>query len=176
MCVVALDNQTIRLAVKTYNTEETIERYGLIKDWDVSGVTDMRNLLGAYTLFSDGYYPEFNEDLFKWDVSNVTDMSFMFAQAYTFNADLSDWNVSNVVSMEGMFIRAFKFDCDLSRWDISNVRNTSQMFMEARAFSHSLVAWDMTNVESMLDMFKHSENYPMAGNIRELSFVRSTQF
>ena len=48
--------------------------YGHIRDWSVSGVTNM-----AYA-FKDR--TTFNEDISGWGVSNVTDMSFMFAEQF----------------------------------------------------------------------------------------------
>ena len=64
------------------------EKYGHIRDWDVSKVTSMKEL------FKDK--KDFNDDLSRWDVSNVTDMYCMFRNATSFNSDLSGWNVSNV--------------------------------------------------------------------------------
>ena len=58
-----------------------------IEEWDVSKVTNMRNMFkGCET---------FNEDISSWDVSNVTDMSNMFTGATNFNRDLSKWQISN---------------------------------------------------------------------------------
>ncbi|MCL9822572.1 BspA family leucine-rich repeat surface protein, partial [Helicobacter colisuis] len=66
-----------------------------IEDWDVSHVTNMRNMFrGAVN---------FNSDISSWDVSNVRDMSYMFYDANSFNQSLDNWDVSNVKNMENMF-------------------------------------------------------------------------
>ena len=58
-----------------------------IEEWDVSKVTNMRNMFkGCET---------FNEDISSWDVSKVRDMSNMFTGATNFNRDLSKWQISN---------------------------------------------------------------------------------
>ena len=54
---------------------------GDISRWDVSNVTDMKNMF-------DGC-KNFNCDLSWWNVSNVTDMSFMFYECKNFNSDIS---------------------------------------------------------------------------------------
>ena len=59
--------------------------YGPITEWDVSHVTDMRDLFSAMY--------KFNQDLSKWNVHKVTDMQAMFFKAHLFNADISIWNV-----------------------------------------------------------------------------------
>lgn len=58
-----------------------------IEEWDVSKVTNMRNMFkGCET---------FNEDISSWNVSKVRDMSNMFTGATNFNRDLSKWQISN---------------------------------------------------------------------------------
>ena len=79
--------------------------HGPIGDWDVSSVTDMRNIFYGASAF--------NQDLSKWDVSAVTDMRSMFAYATSFNQDLSNWDVSKVTDMEEMFLRASSFNREL---------------------------------------------------------------
>jgi len=51
-----------------------------IGDWDVSNVTNMRNM------FRDAI--SFNQDIGDWDVSNVTNMANMFNSATSFNQDI----------------------------------------------------------------------------------------
>ena len=80
-------------------------RYGSMRDWDVSAITNMRDMFSSAS--------DFNQDLSKWDVSAVTDMRYMFSDASAFNQDLSKWDVSAVTEMEGMFRGAFAFRREL---------------------------------------------------------------
>ena len=127
------------------NEEQAKERYGDIKDWNTSKVTNMCNL------FSFGIY--FTSDLSKWDVSNVTNMERMFIDALSFNSDLSKWDVSNVTNMSYMFYEARSFNSDLSKWDVSNVTDMSMMFKNARSFKADLSKWNVSKVKDMKDMF-----------------------
>ena len=56
-----------------------------ISEWDVTGVTDMKNLFKDKT--------NFNDDISKWDVSNVTNMSSTFNGASSFNQDIKGTQV-----------------------------------------------------------------------------------
>ena len=94
--ILALDNESIRVAVKDYleggeKRDAIIKKYGKIKDWNTSDVTDMNRLFQ----FRD----YFNEDISKWDVSKVTDMSGMFNHAESFNQPIGEWDTSNVLSL-----------------------------------------------------------------------------
>ena len=62
----------LETAVQAYDANPTaaIATYGLIADWDVSGITDMGSLFYGLT--------DFNADISNWDTSGVTDMSNMF--------------------------------------------------------------------------------------------------
>ena len=99
------DNDTIITATdKWWDDPKKAEiKYGHISGWDVSNVTDMRNLFS----FND----DFNDDISKWDVSNVTDMISIFEDAESFNQDIGKWDVSKVTDMEWMFHGAKKFNC-----------------------------------------------------------------
>ena len=68
-----------------------IATYGHIKDWNVTGVTDMSNAFKDKTTF--------DENITGWNVSNVTNMADMFRGATSFNQPIGDWNVSSVTSM-----------------------------------------------------------------------------
>ena len=63
---------SLEMAVQAYNTDPTaaIATYGPIADWDVSAITDMRELF--YGLRN------FNADISNWDTSKVTTMYQMF--------------------------------------------------------------------------------------------------
>ena len=88
----ALDNQSIRMAVRDY----------------LVGVASKRRIVEKYGEISN------------WDVSNVTDMAWMFDDAHSFNQPLNNWNVSKVEYMGGMFHDADSFNQPLNNWNVSN--------------------------------------------------------
>lgn len=89
----------LRLAVAAWVKDAcaAVGRYGHIKDWDVSCVSDMSGL------FEDA--AAFNADLSAWQVSQVTDFSDMFAGATSFDQDLG-WCVADTVDAHGAFAGA----------------------------------------------------------------------
>jgi surface protein len=102
------------------NERECKWRFGTIRDWNTSRVTNM-----AATFV---YRHLFNEDISRWNVGHVTDMNSMFAGASEFNGDLSKWNVSRVTDMSWLFHEAKQFNGNLSDWDVSHVTKMSEMF------------------------------------------------
>ena len=99
-----LTKETLKEAVDIWckNRDEAKARYGHIRKWDVSGVTNMRQLFQ--------HKKKFNDNISRWDVSNVTNMSGMFHGARAFNQPIGDWDVSNVTDMTSMFEGAFAFN------------------------------------------------------------------
>ena len=97
-----LTNATIKRAVRDYlnggaRKQRVVTKYGEIRNWDVSNVTNM-------VLMFD-YARSFNQSLNKWNVINVWKMNQMFENASSFNQPLNNWNVSNVTKMTRMFDR-----------------------------------------------------------------------
>ena len=73
-----------------------------IGSWDVSSVTNMRQMFSGGTGGSPvGEY--FNQDISRWDVSSVLDMTNMFLNHRAFTADITGWNVHADVQAGGMF-------------------------------------------------------------------------
>ena len=66
---------SLMTAVQTYNTNPTtaIATYGPIADWDVSAITDMKDLFRHEPPLQN-----FNADISNWDTSSVTNMNHMF--------------------------------------------------------------------------------------------------
>jgi surface protein len=104
----ALTQDNVHEAVDLYDSNETaaIEKYGEIKIWDVSNITDMSSLFLTKR--------SFNANISAWNVSKVTRMDGMFNQASAFNQDISAWDVSKVTRMDDMFNRASAFNQDIS--------------------------------------------------------------
>ena len=69
-CTPAGDDSTDRCGIRgfvdAYTTSDTLELYGSIESWDVSGVKNM-----AYIFY---YKSTFNADLSKWNVERVENM------------------------------------------------------------------------------------------------------
>ena len=72
-------------------TSEIIEGYGHISDWNVSHITNMKNLF--YNT------PAIADDISKWQTGSVTTMESMFRSNSAFNSDISAWNTGAVTSM-----------------------------------------------------------------------------
>jgi len=109
-----------------YTKNKVVTKYGDIKYWNVSNITDMSEL------FKDKNF--FNEDISGWDVSNVTNMSWMFANATSFNQPLNSWDVSNVKDMSYMFANATSFNQPLNDWNVSKDANLRYMFSGETGF------------------------------------------
>ena len=76
----ALDDTTIRVAVKAWFDDRAAAeaKYGHIKDWDTSGVTDLNELFCAsdqLCSYSNTAAASFNEDISAWDTAGVTTTS-----------------------------------------------------------------------------------------------------
>ena len=123
---------------------------GDISYWDVSNVTDMKDMFF--------YCKNFNKDISGWDVSNVTNMHGMFCNCESFNQDISSWDVSNVTDMNGIFYGCESFNQDISGWDFSNVTDMPYMFYDCESFNQDISGWDVSKVKHRGGMF---ENCPI---------------
>ena len=150
---VALTNANFQTAVNLWFTDEVnaTATYGHIRDWNVSGVTNM------FDAFKDR--ATFNEDISGWDVSNVTNMSHMFNRASSFNQSIGDWNVSSVMSMGYMFRDATSFNSPIGNWNTSSVTNMSLMFEGATSFNQALNDWNISSVSMLNYMFSETTSF-----------------
>ena len=126
-------------------------QFVLIGKWDVSRVTDMRNMFADAKLFK--------KDLSKWDLRRVTRMQGMFFNARAFNGDVSKWDVSRVTKMGEVFSGAKSFNQDLSNWNVAQVDDMSWMFSKASAFNQDLSKWSVGKVIDMQGMFFHAGSF-----------------
>ncbi|NVK73079.1 MAG: DUF285 domain-containing protein [Oceanospirillaceae bacterium] len=149
-----LNDETIREAVKLWlkNESEAINKYGHIKDWDTSEVTDMSSL------FENA--ESFNQPIGNWDTSNVISMKKMFWQAKSFNQPIGNWNVSKVTDMNMMFTGASSFNQPLGNWDVSKVTNMIMMFFDAESFNQPIGSWNINSRVTKIDfMFINAESF-----------------
>ena len=165
-------NTTIKTGVAEWisNPTAATAKYGHIKDWDTSAVTNMTNLFQNRTTFNDdisnwnvsnvtnmyrmfGSAIKFNQPIGKWDVSKVQNMAYMFTSARSFNQPIGNWNVSKVTNMRGMFQIATAFNQPIGSWDVSKVTDMTYLFLGAKSFNQPISKWDVSNVTSMYYMF-----------------------
>ena len=79
MANIFLTKETLKEAVDLWckNRDEAKDRYGHIRRWDVSRVTNMSGLFQNKN--------RFNDNISRWDVSKFTNTSMMFDGAIAFN-------------------------------------------------------------------------------------------
>ncbi len=148
-----------------------------IGEWDVSSVTNMKNLFNAdfnKLNFQINIY-NFNEDISNWNVSNVNDMSKMFYNT-SFNQDINKWNVSKVANMTGMFLKNKRFNQPLNNWNVSNVKYMKNMFGFAIKFNQPLNNWNVSNVEYYDYMFANASSFDQPLNSWNVSSAKSMRY
>ena len=130
-------------------------KYGEMKDWNVSEVTDM----------DYGFHKQesFNGDLSKWDTSSVTSMREMFSGARDFTGSkkgLGNWDTSNVEDMGSMFSEASNFNGKgLAKWNVGKVKDMSFMLKDAVAFKEDLSAWRPSECKTAYGMFQNAVEF-----------------
>jgi len=111
--------------------------------WDVSNVTDFRNVFAITT---------FNQDISGWNVSSGTDFSAMFISNLQFNQDLSAWNVANATNLASMFSGAVNVDFDAGSWNVANVQFANAMFrnvnLSTANYDSLLIGWDAQTLQN----------------------------
>ena len=136
------------------NQAQAESTYGLIGDWNTTGVTDMSNAFKVQNNVTSG----FNEDISAWDTSNVTTMRSMFQSQTSFNQDIGSWDVSSVTDIYAMFFGATPFNQDIGTWDVSSVTDMEAMFA-ATSFNQDIGSWDVSNVIMMRGVFYQAASF-----------------
>lgn len=131
-------------------------KYGEMKDWNVSEVTDM----------DYGFHKQesFNGDVSRWDTSSVTSMREMFSGARDFSPDkkkgLGSWDTSNVEDMGSMFSEASNFNGKgLAKWNVGKVKDMSFMLKDAVSFAEDLGAWRPFKCKTTYGMFQNAVEF-----------------
>jgi len=154
--VVPLTDATIKSAVLSVMNLDPVNAsiadptYGLMRDWDVSQVTDMSKLFSTRQQYTGA-------NLENWDVSNVTNFEEMFKLCSVFDGNLSNWNTSSATTMEDMLYECQEFGTkgySIDSWDLSNVTLTRRMLEGCRKFNLPVNSWDVSNVTDMQGMFR----------------------
>ena len=148
-----ITNANFTTAINLWFSDEAnaTRTYGHIRDWNVSGVTNM-----AYA-FKDR--TAFNEDISGWDVSKVSNMRWMFAGANSFNQPIGHWKTSSVTNMKFMFSNAIAFNQPIGNWDTSSVVLMDSMFNSATAFNQPLGDWNTSAVKNMTNLFRNASAF-----------------
>jgi surface protein len=164
----SLTNANFQTAVNLWCSDKAaaFATYGHIKDWNVTGVTDMQDAFKNKTTF--------DENITGWDMSNVANMKGMFAGATAFNQPIGDWNVSLVTNMEGLFNETTAFNQPIGDWNISSVANMSLMFRQAISFNQPIGDWNVSSVTTMRWMFIEATDFDQFIGNWNISSVQST--
>jgi surface protein len=93
-----------------------------ISGWDVSSVTNMRNMFQSNI--------SFNQPIGIWDVSSVTLMNDMFFNSDSFNQDISAWQISQATNLNNLMTNATglstaNYDALLIAWDAQGAMSYS---------------------------------------------------
>jgi len=105
-------------------------------EWDVAGITNLREFLRGCTLF--------NIDVSGWNVSSVQNLEYIFLDCNQFNRDVGAWDVSSCTAFQGLFGRCSSLS-NFTPWsDMSSARNLSTMFESCINFNVNLNSWGDT--------------------------------
>ena len=154
----------------------SLDRVPLMNHWDMSSVTDMREMfhhaevfnedISAWDVSSVGHMRQmfrnaakFNQDIGDWDTSSVINMDQMLMSASSFNQDIGDWDVGSVTTMYRMFWAVSEFDHDIGDWDTSSLQNVNAMFYGASSFNRDIGDWDVSSVEDFAAMFSNAASF-----------------
>ena len=155
---------------------ENLEGVPLMNHWDMSSVTDMRQMFYQAELFNEdlsawdtskvGHMGQmfreashFNQDIGGWDTSSVINMQQMFHSAVLFNQDIGGWDTSKVTDMSSFFWALSEFDQDLSNWNTSSLEDANAMFFEANSFNSDISGWDTSKVKDFAGMFSLATSF-----------------
>jgi len=168
-------------------------KYGHIRDWDTSRITDMHGLFQGRTDFNEniGHWntmrvtnlsylfnkaSSFNQDLSAWDTRNVQYMDGIFNFATSFNGDIGSWSTQSVQSMDYAFGHATSFNVDISGWNTASLTYAAYSFRSATSFSQDLTSWNVSQLQDVAGMFHDASafDHTLCWDLPETTLSRAT--
>jgi surface protein len=163
-----------------------------VSTWDVSTVTDMKNMFELCTAFNNGANTNVNQitgrsGINGWDVSNATTAFYTFRGCTVFNRPLADWDTSSLTDAGGLFygsafnqpipdwdmsgvtrisnmFNATPFNQDIGDWDVSAATNANAMFADNVVFNQDLSKWDLRKCSICTNMFTRARAFNNGAN------------
>ena len=151
------------------NTGAAASKWGVIGDWDVSGVKDFSYALssdrnaGGGTKVTNGN-PKAKAfrggGLEKWITTSATSLEYLFSGAIDMNVDVSGWDVTKVTTMAGTFASAKKFSgTGLSLWKTLSLTSLASTFSSAEAMNGDLSGWAVEKVTTLDSTFRSASTF-----------------
>lgn len=103
-----------------------------IENWDVSNVTNFRNMFEGCL--------NFDIDIGNWDVGSGEDFTGMFKNCKRFEQNISDWNVENGLYFDYMFYGS-RFNKNISKWKPKRAISMTYMFAYSK-FAKNVNEWE----------------------------------
>ncbi|GMH49861.1 hypothetical protein TrVE_jg3932, partial [Triparma verrucosa] len=142
--------------------ELTLVIYGELNNWNVSEVTDMKNL------FKD--MEDFNENISAWNVGRVESFAGMFKNATSFNKSKikgwkpqqREWKLRNDTLKTA--VKEFKEDKELAiviygelnNWNVTEVTDMKYLFKDMESFNEDISRWNVRNVDHFDGIFDNT--------------------
>jgi len=167
-----------------------------LNSWDVSIVTDFKNLFRGCTNFNqnignwsmsfattlNGMFmscADFNnggsDTIRFWDVTSVLDMGQTFSFCTLFNQPIGDWSTTSLSYTNNTFDGAVNFNQDLGNWGMENVLNMDEMFANATLFNNgnstSISGWTFSSLTGMSKCFYNSLSFNQPIGNWDVSFI-----
>ncbi|QNI21147.1 hypothetical protein [Vibrio phage vB_pir03] len=136
-----------------YNEEQF---NGDLSDWDMSGVTEIKNMFQRARNWNNGKAPG-EASVLDWDVSGVTNMVSVFHDANAMNVDIGNWDVSNVTTFSNMLRGTTVFnngDNANMNWTIKDGANLEFLFYDAAAFNRDISGWNIAGNARLASMLE----------------------
>lgn len=153
---------------ETFKGCKHLTRLDFASNWDVSNVTNMRDMFGCSSLSNEyeeidlrepDMYLEHITGFRKWNVSNVEDMSYMFdyCSHLDYLTPMYSWRTPKGVNCNYMFAACKSL---VGTSGIGNITPTSTMYMfykcEKLTHANGLASLDTSRVINMAEMFNKS--------------------
>ena len=148
-----------------------------ISKWDVSNVTDIRNLFGGNSLYFDS---NLDLNLSNWNTTKITEykgfaigtnlcnnicnLPKYLNNKIACNKQVSILDDSNIKSAVNEYIKSN--NCgksspygNIEAWDTSNVKSMKSLFFNLSDFNEDISHWNTSKVTDMSSMFDNTQNF-----------------